>query len=744
MLSFTKFTNRVLRNKATSTFPLAATGFQSSLFGYSRFLFSSIDNLRNIGISAHIDSGKTTFTERILFYGGKINAIHEVKGTDNVGAKMDFMELEREKGITIQSAATTVHWKNKQINVIDTPGHVDFTIEVERALRVLDGAVLILCGASGVQPQTLTVDKQMKRYNVPRIIFINKLDRMGANPWAAIEGARRRLHLNCAAVQTPIGLDHNLKGIIDLLKMKAYYFEGKSGEQIKEEEIPANLLEEAQAKRQELIDCLANVDATIEDLYLSEKPISAQDLKDAIRRQTLALKFVPVFMGSAYRNKGVQLALDGVQDYLPCPKERTYQGFLQQNGEEIQVPLDVDPRKPFIGLAFKLEENKFGQLTYVRVYQGKLKKGDYIYINNLKKRAKVSRMVKMHANEMEEIDQVEAGDIFALFGIECSSGDTITEGDMKTEIMLSSMFVPAPVLSLSIKTKKTDASGKFLKALAKFQREDPTFHVNQDKESEETIISGMGELHLQIYAERLKREFNLDVELGEPTVNYRETIASNTGFDYLHKKQSGGAGQYGRVIGTLESIPLDDNAEYKNQFVNKIIGTSIPNEYIPAIEKAFYDCCEKGPLTGYPVVNVRYTLTDGATHPVDSSSMAFMWATKFSFKQAFTNAMPVLLEPIMNLEITCPQENYSSVMAGITKRRGMITYTEGRGDIFILQAHAPLSEMFGYATELRGLTSGQGSYSMEYRNHEAIPPQNMQPIVDKFQAKMKKREAEGK
>jgi len=744
MLGFTKFTNRFLRQQPAAKLQYGTPYFHNSLFTHPIFFSSYADNLRNIGISAHIDSGKTTFTERILFYGGRINAIHEVKGSDNVGAKMDFMELEREKGITIQSAATHVKWKNNPINVIDTPGHVDFTVEVERALRVLDGAVLILCGASGVQPQTLTVDKQMKRYNVPRIIFINKLDRMGANPWAAIEGARKRLNLNCAAVQMNIGIDNSFRGLIDLIKMKAIYFEGKNGEIIKEEEIPEGLLAEAKTRRQELIECLANVDPEIEDLYLGEKEISEPQIRAAIRKQTIDLKFVPVFMGSAYKNKGVQLALDGVTEYLPGPKEREYHGYLPKDGEEEIVKLETDPKKPFVGLAFKLEENKFGQLTYVRVYQGKLKKGDYIYLNNLKKRAKVSRMVKMHANEMEEIDQVEAGDIFALFGIECSSGDTFTEGDMKTETMLSSMFVPAPVISLSIKPKKNEANAKFLKALLKFQREDPTFVVNQDKESEETIISGMGELHLQIYAERIKREFNIDVELGEPTVNYRETVQANAGFDYLHKKQSGGAGQYAKVIGSLESIPLDETGDFKNFFVNKIIGTSIPNEYIPSIERAFHDCCEKGPLTGYPVVNVRYTLTDGQTHPVDSSSMAFAWATKYSFRQAFANAVPQLLEPIMNLEVTCPNENYSQVMAGLTKRRGTISYTEGRGDIFLLQASVPLSEMFGYATELRGLTSGQGSYSMEYKNHEPVPAQDMGPIVEKFQAKMKKKEAENK
>lgn len=740
MLKFSKFIKRsfyptnILKTQTESLFTNRYTSF---------FFASYIDTLRNIGISAHIDSGKTTFTERVLFYGGKIHEIHEVKGSDNVGAKMDFMELEREKGITIQSAATHLKWKTNYINVIDTPGHVDFTIEVERALRVLDGAVLILCGASGVQPQTLTVDKQMKRYNVPRIIFINKLDRVGANPWSAIEGARKRLNLNCAAVQMNIGIDQNFKGVIDLIKMKANYFEGASGEIITEKDIPDNLKEQAEEKRQELIDILANIDHEIEELYLNEKPISEEQLKKAIRRQTLALKFCPVFMGSAYKNKGVQLALDGVVDYLPTPNERENYGYEVKDGQEQMVKLEINPKKPLVALAFKLDENKFGQITFVRVYQGRLKKGDYIYLNRQKKRVKVSRMVKMHANELEDISEAEAGEIFALFGVECSSGDTITEGDMKCETQLSSMHVPVPVLSLSVKPVRSDASLKFQKALAKFQREDPTFHVNMDKESEETIISGMGELHLQIYAERIRREFGVEVQLGEPTVNYRETIQKSASFDYLHKKQTGGAGQFAKVIGTLEPIPLPEDGEYRNQFSNKIIGATIPNEYIPAIERAFYECCEKGPLTGYPVVNVHYTLTDGQTHVVDSSSMAFSLATKYSFRQAFNNANPAILEPIMEVEVTCPTECYSGVMAGLTKRKGTISYTEGRGDMFIMQASVPLSQMFGYATELRGLTSGQGNYSMEYKNHEAVAQQDMPALIEKFKKKMRgKKKAE--
>ena len=510
--------------------------------------------LRNIGISAHIDSGKTTFTERVLYYGGRINSIHEVKGNDNVGATMDFMELEREKGITIQSAATHLIWKDKHINIIDTPGHVDFTIEVERALRVLDAAILIVCGVGGVQPQTLTVDKQMKRYKIPRLIFINKLDRLGANPWTAIKEIRTKLELNVAAVQIPIGLDQSLKGIIDLLDRKAYYFDGPKGEIIREEPIPDNCKQEVEEKRHELIEHLANNDPEIEDLYYNDKDITAEILEKSIRKQTIEQKFCPVFMGSAYKNKGVQLALDGVIKFLPNPEEMKNIAYKISGKKEEEIILETTSRKPFVGYAFKLEENKFGQLTYVRVYQGKLKRGEFLYNVILKKRLKVSRMVRMHANQMEDISEVEAGDIFATFGLECSTGDTLTEGNLAMNITCSSMFVPQPVMSLSIKPTKNEFSVKMQKALSKFQREDPTFHVNVDKESEEIIISGMGELHLQIYAERMRREFNIDVIVGAPTVNYRETISTRKYFDYLHKKQSGGAGQYARVIGYIEPV----------------------------------------------------------------------------------------------------------------------------------------------------------------------------------------------
>lgn len=495
-------------------------------------------SLRNIGISAHIDSGKTTFTERVLFYAGRINSIHDVKGTDGVGATMDFMDLEREKGITIQSAATHLKWGDTNINVIDTPGHVDFTIEVERALRVLDGSILILCGVAGVQPQTLTVFKQMQRYSVPRLIFINKLDRMGANPWNAIDSVRKRLNIHAAAVQVPIGIDSSLKGIVDIIEMKAIIFEGEKGEIMNVQEIPQNMKELVDEKRHELIETLAEIDHQIEEKYLAEEPITPEEIKAAIRRQVLALKFSPVFMGSAYKNKGVQLALDGVRDYLPAPEERSNKGFLQkeENEEEEKIEFTPDPKLPFVGYAFKLEESKFGQLTYVRVYQGKLRRGDNVYNTTVKKRMKISRMIKMHANQMEEIIEAGPGEIFAIFGVDCATGDTLCEGDMTYPARCNSMFVPAPVVNLSIKPKDNKSSGKFNKALKKFSREDPTFRVNIDKESEEIVISGMGELHLQIYAERMRREFDVEVVLGNPTVNYRETITQKAHFEYLHKK----------------------------------------------------------------------------------------------------------------------------------------------------------------------------------------------------------------
>ena len=526
-------------------------------FRYPRRLFSLIDPniMRNIGISAHIDSGKTTTTERILYYTGRIDEIHEVKGSDNVGAKMDSMELEREKGITIKSAATHCQWKDHHINIIDTPGHVDFTVEVERALRVLDGAILLICGASGVQPQTLTVDKQMKRYNVPRIIFINKLDRMGADPWSCIEGVRARLSLNCAAVQVNIGVENGLQGVVDLVKWKALYFEGEKGRNVVERDIPEDMLEMCKAKKLELVAQLAELDPDIENYYLNEDiNVPEEVMKKIIRRQTVDLKFVPVFMGSAYKNKGIQPMLDGVIDYLPNPREvKNYAHDINKNNEKVMT--DLDEKKPFVGLAFKLEESQFGQLTYVRIYQGKLKKGAMLANTATKKKVKISRMVRMHSNEMEDINEAGPGDIFAIFGVDCASGETFC--DPSVNLKMENMHVPEPVMSLSVRPKKANDLEPFLKALNRFQREDPTFVVKQNMESEEIIISGMGELHLFIYCERMRREYDIELVVGNPTVNYRESIQAKAHFNYLHKKQSGGAGQFARVIGYVEPTTTD-------------------------------------------------------------------------------------------------------------------------------------------------------------------------------------------
>jgi len=720
---------QILNKTLSASFNFKQTMFNN--FNFKTFALD-INKLRNIGISAHIDSGKTTFTERVLFYTGRIEEIHEVKGTDKVGAKMDSMELERERGITIQSAATHCMWKDYHINVIDTPGHVDFTIEVERSLRVLDGAILLVCGSSGVQPQTLTVNRQMNRYNVPRIVFINKLDRAGANPWQALDQIRFRLGLNVAAIQIPIGIETTLKGIVDLIKMKAIFFDGPSGENIREEEIPGEMMAEANKFRSELIEKLAEIDENIQEKFLGEEQISEEELKASIRKGVISLTFFPVMMGSAIKNKGVQLALDGVLDYLPCPAEKTTMALDQKRNED-KIELNNDETKQFIGLAFKLEENKYGQLTYIRAYQGKLKRGDVLNHINSNKKVKIGRLVRMHSNEMEEIQDVAAGDIFAIFGIECATGDTFTDN---VAVTMESMHVPEPVMSLSIKPKKSEYISKFIKAVQRFQREDPTFRIAQNEETEELIISGMGELHLQIYAERIRREYEIDVEVGNPNVNYRESIAAKSSFNYLHKKQSGGAGQFARVIGYIEPLISDFESENLNQgniFVDGTGGDAIPNEYIPAIEKAFHENCKRGPLTNSPVIGVKYVLEGGQTHAVDSSSLAFGLATKYSMSQGFKEAEPLLLEPLMTVEVTGPAEFQTAIMNSVAKRKGEVIEANTKNNTFIALAEVPLSNMFGYATELRSITQGIGEFSMEYKTHKPVPPYDVEKIIEKFQ-----------
>ncbi|KAI8823998.1 P-loop containing nucleoside triphosphate hydrolase protein, partial [Fimicolochytrium jonesii] len=690
-----------------------------------------LDKLRNIGISAHIDSGKTTLTERILFYTGRINEIHEVRGKDNVGATMDSMELEREKGITIQSAATYTKWGDHAINIIDTPGHVDFTIEVERALRVLDSAVLVLCAVGGVQSQTMTVDRQMKRYNIPRICFINKMDRAGANPWRVIDQLRTKLRLNAAAVQIPNGAETGLKGVIDLVQLKAYYNDGEKGETIRVEDVPADLVDRATEKRAELVECLADADDEIAEIFLNEENPTSQQLHDALRRATIARKFCPVFMGSAYHNKGVQPMLDGVIAFLPRPNE-VDNVALDAANDEAKVTLSSSSSAKLIGLAFKLEEGRFGQLTYLRIYQGTLRKGDWITNSRTNKKVKVSRLVRMHSNEMEDVSAVQSGEICALFGIDCASGDTFTDGTQAYS--MTSIYVPQPVISLSLEPKGKESTN-FSKALSRFQREDPTFRVHVDAESKQTIISGMGELHLEIYVERMKREYNVDCTTGKPQVAFRETINAKIPFNYTHKKQSGGSGQFGKVVGYIEPLdePLEDGKTV--EFVNSTVGMNIPTQYIPAIQKGFLEACEKGLLIGHPITNVRFVLEDGMSHAVDSSEMAFKVAAAGAFREAFHKAGPAILEPVMDVSLTAPAEFQGAAIGLLNKRKGTIGDSEIVEDYVEVKAEVPLNEMFGFSTDLRSCTQGKGEFAMEYKQHSPVMPFVQNQLVEEYRKK---------
>ncbi|HVK60816.1 MAG TPA: elongation factor G, partial [Bdellovibrionales bacterium] len=678
-----------------------------------------LENVRNIGISAHIDSGKTTLSERILFYTGRIHAIHEVRGKDGVGATMDSMDLEREKGITIQSAATSAVWKDYSINLIDTPGHVDFTIEVERSLRVLDGAVLVLCGVAGVQSQSITVDRQMKRYNVPRLAFINKLDRSGANPFRVTEALREKLRLNAVMVAIPIGLEDKLLGTIDLVTMKAYFNEGDDGENVIEKDIPAEFAEQAKEYRQEMIAKLADVDDGIGEKFLMEEEPTLAEIKAAIRKATIGLKLVPVFCGSAYKNRGVQKLLDGVGDYLPNPKEKENTGLDLDKGEE-KVVMKTDAKAPFVGYAFKLEDGRYGQLTYMRIYQGTLTKGDFIVNTANKKKVKVPRLVKMHAASMEDIEEASAGDIVALFGVDCASGDTFTNGDLN--YAMSSMFVPDAVISLAVAPKSKEGASNFSKALQKFRKEDPTFRVHRDEESNETIISGMGELHLEIYIERMKREFACEVIAGKPQVAYRETIHKKAEFNYTHKKQTGGSGQFAKIVGTVEPIQVEEGKDPKAyEFEDDVVGGRIPKEFIPAVDEGMQEQMKKGPLIGFPIVGVKVTLTDGSYHDVDSSYMAFKIAAMAALREVYPQAQPTALEPIMKLEVTAPEEFQGSIMGQINQRRGMIQGTTTIEGSVTVEAEVPLTEMFGYSTDLRSATQGKGEFTMEFSRYHAVP-----------------------
>ena len=687
-----------------------------------------LENTRNIGISAHIDSGKTTLTERILYYAGKIHKIEEVRG-GGAGATMDHMELEREKGITITAAATTVAWANKKINIIDTPGHVDFTVEVERSLRVLDGAILVLCGVAGVQSQSLTVDRQMKRYRVPRLAFINKLDRMGANPDRGIEGIREQLKLNAVAMQIPMG-------VIDLTTMKALYFDGGNGETVRTEEIPEEHRDTAEEKRAEMLEEISMFDEQLMEDLLEEREISEDAIHTAIKAGVLSLELCPVYMGSAFKNKGVQPLLDAINRYLPSPLEAqpTEAANLANGGS--MVPLVTDPEKPTVAMVFKLTEEQFGQLTYTRIYQGKLRKGEQLVNTRTGKKLRVGRMVRMHANDRDNIDYAEAGDIVAMIGVDCASGDTFCSDDIR--LACESIFVPNSVISLAVKAKDNEQQMKMSKAIGRFMREDPTFRVHSDEESGETIIAGMGELHLDIYIERMRREYGAEVIVGAPQVSYREAITTSAEYDHLHKKQTGGSGQFAGVSGMIEPLPRDSEESFV--FENKIFGGSIPSEHIQACEKGFRDVMEKGPLAAFPMVGIKVTLRDGKYHDVDSSDLAYRLASRAAMKQAVHKANPVLLEPIMKVEVETPSDYQGSVIGDLSSRRGVIYGSEVKGEDTVINSGVPLGEMFGYATELRSMTAGKASYSMEFEKYTSTPPFVQEKVIKERLEKLKEDE----
>jgi len=687
-------------------------------------------NMRNIGISAHIDSGKTTLTERILFYTDKIHAIHEVRGKDGVGATMDSMELERERGITIQSAATNVNWQGHPINIIDTPGHVDFTIEVERALRVLDGAILILDSVAGVQSQSITVDRQLKRYQVPRLAFVNKCDRTGADPLKVRQQLEDKLGLNAVMAQLPIGLEDKHVGIVDLVTMKAIYFEGDAGEILREAEIPAELADQAEEHREKLLDAVSMFDEELMEAAL-EGTATEEQIDIAIRKAVIANELCPVYVGSAYKNKGVQTLLNAVIKYLPSPLDITNRALDLDKDEEEYITIS-DDTKPTIALAFKLEDGQYGQLTYIRIYQGMVKKGADLYNVRTRKKFKVGRLIRMHANHMEDITEAGSGDIVALFGIDCASGDTFCHPDIN--VSMTSMYVPNPVISLAIKPKDKAAADRMGKAIGRFVKEDPTFRSYVDDESNETIIQGMGELHLDVYVERMKREYKAEVETGMPQVAYRETISQRAEFNYTHKKQTGGSGQFGRVAGYIEP-----NEESNYEFVNQIKGGVIPNEYIPSVDKGIQIAMEKGTYIGYPVVNVRALINDGATHPVDSSDQAFQTAGIGAFRTVYEKAKPIALEPIMKVVVEGPTEFQGNIFATLNQRRGVIIASNEDGMFSVVEAEVPLAEMFGFSTILRSLTQGKAEYSMEFAKYGKVP----QSIAEELRAKYLKSKQEG-
>jgi elongation factor G len=653
-----------------------------------------------------------------LYYAGRIHRIQEVHDSSGGGATMDHMELEKERGITITSAATQVQWEDSTINLIDTPGHVDFTVEVERSLRVLDGAVLVLCAVGGVQAQSLTIDRQMRRYHVPRLAFINKMDRTGANPHKVVEQLRAKLNCDAVLVQLPIGREHTFEGVVDLITQKAYYFDGSNGEKIREEAIPEAMVEEAKEARQHLLESLSMYSDDLMEILLGEDEPSFDLIYDVMRAAVAQLEFTPVLIGSAYRNKGVQMLLDAVVRLLPSPLDCTTKAFAKNaEGQQCEIELTPDPKKPTVAMAFKIVEDSYGTLTFMRLYQGKFVKGESYFNQRTGRKERFSRILRMHADQREDIDQANAGDIVAVLGVDCASGDTYASE--KSLCTLQNMFVPEPVIRMAISPTARDGADRLSKALHRFRREDPTLHVSTDEETSETIIAGMGELHLDVYVERIRREYGVEVEVGAPKVNYREAPTQAAEFNIRHRKQTGGSGQYAHIVGKLDVLPEDAEENFK--FEEHIVGGRIPKQYIPAIEKGFRSMLAKGPIARYPVVGLSVFVEDGSYHEVDSSDMAFQVCAQTAMRETFSKTKPNLLEPVMRIEIECPNQFQGAVVGNLTSRRGIVLSTEAQGADTRIEGEVPLSETFGYSTDLRSMTQGQGTFSMEFAKYKRLP-----------------------